>query len=186
MDFNVPLDDNNNVTDSSRIKASLPTVNKLVSDGASIILMSHLGRPKGIKGKLSLKNILGDVERVFKQKIQFAEDILDPITEVKIKNLKPKEIILLENLRFYKGENGDYDFAKKLSSFAEFYVNDAFGTSHRAHASTTIIAQFFNNKKFSGILLNKEVESIKNFKKRKKTSFSHTWRSKSFFKNLGY
>ena len=162
VDFNVPLDENNNVTDSSRIKASLPTVNKLVSDGASIILMSHLGRPKGIMGELSLKNILGDVERVFKQKIQFVEDILDPMTEIKIKNLKPKEIILLENLRFYKGEeSGDYDFAKKLSSFAEFYVNDAFGTSHRAHASTTIIAQFFNNKKFSGILLNKEVESIK-------------------------
>ena len=162
VDFNVPLDDNNNVTDNSRIIASFPTVNKLVSDGASIILMSHLGRPKGVIGKLSLKNILGDVEKVFKQKIQFAEDILDSTTELKIKNLKPKEILLLENLRFYKGEEkGDHDFSKKLASFAEFYINDAFGTSHRAHASTTIIAQFFNNKKFSGLLLDKEVTSIK-------------------------
>ncbi len=162
VDFNVPLDENNIVTDNSRIIASLPTINKLISDGASIILMSHLGRPKGVMGKLSLKNILGDVEKVFKQKIQFAEDILDSTTELKIKKLRPKEILLLENLRFYEGEEkGDYNFSKKLASFAEFYINDAFGTSHRAHASTTIIAQFFNNKKFSGLLLDKEVASIK-------------------------
>ena len=162
VDFNVPLDENSKVSDNSRIKASLPTVKKLISDGARVILMSHLGRPSGIEEKFSMKNIIFEVEKVFNLKIKFADDILSPMTEKKVKDLKPNEILLLENLRFYKGEKqGDHFFAKRLASFADCYVNDAFGTSHRSHASTTIIAQFFKNKKFSGFLIDKEVRSIK-------------------------
>ena len=162
VDFNVPLDENSKVSDNSRIKASLPTVKKLISDGARVILMSHLGRPSGIEEKFSMKNIIFEVEKVFNLKIKFADDILSPLTQKKVKDLKPNEILLLENLRFYKGEKqGDHFFAKRLASFADCYVNDAFGTSHRSHASTTIIAQFFKNKKFSGFLIDKEVRSIK-------------------------
>ena len=162
VDFNVPLDENSNVTDNSRIKASLPTVEKLLKDGAKIILMSHLGRPSGVEERFSLKNIKSEVEKVFKLKIKFAKDIHSSHTEKKVEDLKPNEILLLENLRFYKGEKqGDHFFAKRLASFADCYVNDAFGTSHRAHASTTIIAQFFKNTKFSGFLIDKELRSIK-------------------------
>ena len=129
VDFNVPLDESSKVSDNSRIKASLPTVKKLISDGARVILMSHLGRPSGIEEKFSMKNIISEVEKVFNLKIKFADDILSPLTEKKVKDLKPNEILLLENLRFYKGEKqGDHFFAKRLASFADCYVNDAFGT----------------------------------------------------------
>ncbi len=162
VDFNVPLEKNLKVSDNSRIKASLPTVKKLISDGAAIILMSHLGRPGGREKKFSLKNILPELEKVFNSKISFADDIMSPLTDKKVKDLQSGQILLLENLRFYKGEEeGDYAFAQRLASFADCYVNDAFGTSHRKHASTTIIAQFFKNRKFSGYLIDKEVRSIK-------------------------
>ena len=162
VDFNVPLDTNNKVLDSSRIEAAKPTILKVINDGGSCILMSHLGRPKKKETAFSLKNLIPEIEKILKLKLKFAEDALGNTTKEITKNLRPGEVLLLENLRFYPEETqGEIKFAQKLASYGDCYINDAFGTAHRAHASTTTIAQFFKSKKYSGMLLHKEVESIK-------------------------
>lgn len=161
VDFNVPLDENFNVTDTSRIVAAKPTVDKILADGGSVILMSHLGRPKGKEDKYSLKHILKTVSEVLGVEVKFASDCIGEVAETAAKNLQPKEVLLLENLRYYAEEEaGDVDFAKKLASLGDIYVNDAFGTAHRAHASTAIIAQFFPNSKCFGLLMEKEITSL--------------------------
>lgn len=161
VDFNVPLDENFKVTDATRIEAAKPTIDKILKDGGSVILMSHLGRPKGVEAKYSLQHIVSKTEEILGQKVHFASDCIGEIAENAAKNLKPGEILLLENLRFYaEEEKGDVDFSKKLAALGDIYVNDAFGTAHRAHASTTIIAQFFQDAKCFGYLLAKEIESI--------------------------
>ena len=161
VDFNVPLDENFKVTDATRIEAAKPTIDKILKDGGSVILISHLGRPKGVEAKYSLQHIVSKTEEILGQKVHFASDCIGEIAENAAKNLKPGEILLLENLRFYaEEEKGDVDFSKKLAVLGDIYVNDAFGTAHRAHASTTIIAQFFQDAKCFGYLLAKEIESI--------------------------
>ncbi len=161
VDFNVPLDENFKVTDATRIEAAKPTIDKILKDGGSVILMSHLGRPKGVEAKYSLQHIVAKTEEILGQKVHFASDCIGEIAENASKNLQPGEILLLENLRFYaEEEKGDVEFSKKLASLGDIYVNDAFGTAHRAHASTTIIAQFFQDAKCFGYLLAKEIESI--------------------------
>lgn len=161
VDFNVPLDENFNVTDTSRIVAAKPTIDKILADGGSVILMSHLGRPKGKEDKYSLKHILKTVSEVLNVEVKFASDCIGEVAETAAKNLQPKEVLLLENLRYYAEEEaGDVDFAKKLATLGDVYVNDAFGTAHRAHASTAIIAQFFPNSKCFGLLMEKEITSL--------------------------
>ena len=161
VDFNVPLDENFKVTDTTRIEAAKPTIDKILKDGGSVILMSHLGRPKGVEAKYSLQHIVAKTEEILGQKVHFASDCIGEIAENAAKNLKSGEILLLENLRFYaEEEKGDVDFSKKLAALGNIYVNDAFGTAHRAHASTTVIAQFFQDAKCFGYLLAKEIESI--------------------------
>lgn len=161
VDFNVPLDDNFNVTDATRIEAAKPTIDKILADGGSVILMSHLGRPKGAEAKYSLKHILKKASEVLGTEVKFAEDCVGEKAKTAAENLKPGEVLLLENLRFHNEEEaGDVNFAKELASLGDIYVNDAFGTAHRAHASTTIIAQFFPNDKCFGALLAKEIESL--------------------------
>ena len=161
VDFNVPLDENYKVTDATRIEAAKPTIDKILKDGGSVILMSHLGRPKGVEAKYSLQHIVAKTEEILDQKVHFASDCIGEIAENAAKNLQPGEILLLENLRFYaEEEKGDVEFSKKLAALGDIYVNDAFGTAHRAHASTTIIAQFFQDAKCFGYLLAKEIESI--------------------------
>ena len=161
VDFNVPLDENFNVTDANRIEAAKPTIDTILADGGSVILMSHLGRPKGKEDKYSLRHIVAKVAEVLGVNVQFASDCRGEIATNAAKNLKPGEVLLLENLRFYSEEEaGDVSFAKELASLGDIYVNDAFGTAHRAHASTTIIAEFFPNHKCFGLLLAKEIESL--------------------------
>ncbi len=161
VDFNVPLDANFNVTDATRIEAAKPTIDKILADGGSVILMSHLGRPKGIEEKYSLKHILNKASEVLGVEVKFANNCVGTEAKTAAENLKPGEVLLLENLRFHAEEEaGNVEFAKELASLGDIYVNDAFGTAHRAHASTTIIAQFFPNEKCFGALLAKEIESI--------------------------
>lgn len=161
VDFNVPLDENFKVTDNTRIEAAKPTIDKIINEGGSVILMSHLGRPKGIEEKYSLKHILAETEKVLGRSVKFANDCIGNEAVELAANLKAGEVLLLENLRFYaEEEKGDLAFAQKLANLGDIYVNDAFGTAHRAHASTTIIAQFFSGKKCFGNLLAKEIESI--------------------------
>jgi phosphoglycerate kinase len=161
VDFNVPLDEELNVTDATRIEAAKPTIDKILADGGSVILMSHLGRPKGKEDQFSLRHIVAKVSEVLGIKVLFAYDCRGEVATNAAKNLKQGEILLLENLRFYPEEEaGDENFAKELASLGDIYVNDAFGTAHRAHASTTIIAKFFPNYKCFGMLLAKEIESL--------------------------
>ena len=162
VDFNVPLNNELKVTDATRIKAAKPTIEKILNDGGSVILMSHLGRPKGKDEKYSLKHIVPTVEKVLGKKIKFIDDCIGEKVEKAAKNLKSGEILLLENLRFYPEEKaGDKAFAEKLAELGDVYVNDAFGTAHRAHASTAVIAQFFDKKhKCFGLLMAKEIEAI--------------------------
>ncbi len=161
VDFNVPLDENFNVTDTTRIEAAKPTIDKILSDGGSAILMSHLGRPKGKEDKYSLRHIVDTVSEILGVKIKFAEDSRGEIAKKAAENLQPGEVLLLENLRFYKEEEaGDKEMAKELASLGDIYVNDAFGTAHRAHASTAIIADYFPENKTFGILLAREIESL--------------------------
>ncbi|GGC81271.1 phosphoglycerate kinase [Flavobacterium lutivivi] len=161
VDFNVPLDDNFNVTDTNRIEAAKPTIDKIIADGGSVILMSHLGRPKGKEEKYSLKHIVSKTAEVLKNPVIFVDDCRGVHAKNAVDSLKPGEILLLENLRFYAEEEaGDVEFSKELASFGDIYVNDAFGTAHRAHASTTIIAQFFPENKCFGLLLAKEIDSL--------------------------
>jgi phosphoglycerate kinase len=154
VDFNVPLDSDFNVLDANRIEGAKPTVDKILADGGAVILMSHLGRPQGVESKYSLVHIVPKVSEVLGVPVKFAADCIGSIAEEAVANLKSGEVLLLENLRFYKEEEaGDIEFSKKLASLGDIYVNDAFGTAHRAHASTTIMAQFFENKKCFGTLL---------------------------------
>lgn len=161
VDFNVPLNEQFEVTDDTRIVSAKPTIIKILEDGGSCILMSHLGRPKGVQDEFSLRHIIYKIEDVLGIKVKFASNCIGPEAEQLAKNLQPGEILLLENLRFHKEEEqGNVDFAKQLSILGDVYVNDAFGTAHRAHASTTIIAQFFPKQKCFGYLMAKEIESI--------------------------
>lgn len=161
VDFNVPLDDEFKVTDATRIQAAKPTILKILEDGGSCILMSHLGRPKGVQEEFSLKHILKELEFQIGLKVNFVADCVGPEVEAAAANLKPKSVLLLENLRFHpEEEKGDEAFAEKLSRLGDIYVNDAFGTAHRAHASTTVVAKFFPNAKCFGSLLAQEITSI--------------------------
>ena len=162
VDFNVPQDENLNVTDNTRIVAVKPTVDKILADGGSVILMTHLGRPKGeVNDKYSLKHILSEVSKVLGQDVKFVEESVGEKAEQAAAQLKPGEILLLENLRFHsEEEKGDEAFAEKLSKLGDAYVNDAFGTAHRAHASTAGSAQFFPSTKFFGLLMEKELIAI--------------------------
>jgi len=161
VDFNVPLNEKFEVTDDTRIVSAKPTIIKILEDGGSCILMSHLGRPKGVQDEFSLRHIIYKIEDVLGIKVKFASNCIGTEAEQLAKSLQPGEILLLENLRFHKEEEqGDVDFAKQLSILGDVYVNDAFGTAHRAHASTTIIAQFFPKQKCFGYLMAKEIESI--------------------------
>ena len=162
VDFNVPLNDKKEVTDNSRIIAAQKTIQKVLNDGGIPILMSHLGRPKGEDPSLSLAHIVPEVEKILKVNVVFTHQVIGNKTTEAVNTSKPNQVILLENLRYYKEEkNGDENFAKELSKLGDSYINDAFGTAHRAHASTAVIAKFFPNNKFAGDLLLKEVESIK-------------------------
>jgi len=161
VDFNVPLDENFNVTDATRIEAAKPTIDKILADGGSVILMSHLGRPKGAEDKYSLKHILKTASAILGVPVQFAANCVGADAKAASDQLEAGQVLLLENLRFHAEEEaGDVAFAKELASLGDIYVNDAFGTAHRAHASTTIIAQFFPNDKCFGTLLAKEIESL--------------------------
>ncbi|MGE6395685.1 phosphoglycerate kinase [Chryseobacterium scophthalmum] len=162
VDFNVPQDDQLKVTDNTRIVAVKPTVEKILKDGGSVILMTHLGRPKGeIKNEFSLKNILEEVSAVLGQEVKFVEESVGEKAEKAASDLQPGEILLLENLRFHnEEEKGDEGFAEQLSKLGDAYVNDAFGTAHRAHASTAVIAKFFNSTKFFGLLMANELIAI--------------------------
>jgi phosphoglycerate kinase len=161
VDFNVPLDENFNVTDATRISAAKPTIDYILDGGGSVVLMSHLGRPKGKQDKYSLRHIVDTASKVLGRTVKFASDCRGEVAKKAASDLKPGEILLLENLRFYEEEEaGDRAFAEELASLGDIYVNDAFGTAHRAHASTTIIAEFFPNKKTFGLLLAKEIESL--------------------------
>ena len=161
VDFNVPLDENFNVTDATRIEAAKPTIDAILAQGGSVILMSHLGRPKGVEEKYSLKHILKTTSEVLGVPVQFVSDCVGPEAKAAAEKLEAGQVLLLENLRFHgEEEAGDVVFAKELASLGDIYVNDAFGTAHRAHASTTIIAQFFPTEKCFGLLLAKEIESL--------------------------
>jgi phosphoglycerate kinase len=184
VDFNVPLDENGKVTDDTRIRGALPTLKKILADGGSLILMSHMGKPKGkVNMKLSLGQIVDDVAKALGRDVRFVPDCMD--ADEAVKELKPGEVLLLENLRFYPEEEGKpvgvdktdpaYDdakkemkerqkkFARKLASYADVYVNDAFGTAHRRHASTAVVADYFNaDSKMLGYLMEKEVKAVDN------------------------
>ena len=185
VDFNVPLDENFNITDDTRMRAALPTLKKILADGGSIIIGSHLGRPKGATDKFSLKHILKHLSELLGVEVQFANDCMGEEAAVKAAALQPGEVLLLENLRFYAEEEGkprglaedatdeekkvakaavkesQKEFTKKLASYADCYVNDAFGTAHRAHASTALIAKYFDkDNKMFGYLMEKEVKAV--------------------------
>ncbi len=160
VDFNVPLNDKYEITDDNRLKAALPTIRKILKDGGSVVLMSHLGRPKeGPEEKFSLKHVIPYLNEKLGIKVQFASDCVGVEAESKSSELKPGDVLLLENLRFHKEETkGDVEFAKKLAKNGDVWVNDAFGTAHRAHASTAVIAQFFEDK-ICGYVIQAELEN---------------------------
>lgn len=190
VDFNVPLDDKFNITDDTRIRAAMPTLKKIIADGGSPIIASHLGRPKGVEDKYSLKHILAHVSELLGVDVQFANDCIGEEAGIKAASLQPGEALLLENLRFYAEEEGkprgladdasddekaaakkavkesQKNFTQKLASYADVYVNDAFGTAHRAHASTALIAEYFDaDHKMFGYLLQKEVDAVEKIMK---------------------
>ena len=182
VDFNVPLNGQFEITDDTRIRAAIPTLKKVLAGGGSLILMSHLGRPKGVTEKFSLKHIIYRIEELLGVKVKFAEDCMKADAEVAA--LQPGEVLLLENLRFYAEEEGkprglaedatdeekkaakaqvkesQKEFVKKLASYADCYINDAFGTAHRAHASTALIAKYFPNDKMFGYIMEGEIKAI--------------------------
>jgi len=161
VDFNVPLDENFNITDDTRIRAALPTIKKVLDANGSVILMSHLGRPKGVTDKYSLKHIVAHLSKLTGKEVKFADDCVGYSAQNLSDNLKAGEILLLENLRFYEEEKkGKEDFAKRLAELGDCWINDAFGTAHRAHASTAVIAKFFPNDKMFGYVINGELESV--------------------------
>jgi phosphoglycerate kinase len=162
VDFNVPLNDKFEITDDTRMRAVVPTIKKILKDGGSVILMSHLGRPKdGPTDRYSLKHLVPHLDELLGTKVDFAADCIGEEAVNKAKALKPGQVLLLENLRFYKEEEkGDKAFAEKLAKLGDIYVNDAFGTAHRAHASTAVIAQFFpKDRRMFGLLMESEVSS---------------------------
>ena len=162
VDFNVPQNAEFQVTDNTRIVAAKPTIDKIINDGGVVILMTHLGRPKGkVNADFSLSKIVEEVSKVLGRDVKFVENCVGELAEKAASELKAGEILLLENLRFHAEEEaGDVEFAKKLSNLADIYVNDAFGTAHRKHASTAVIADFFPEKKCFGLLMAKELEAI--------------------------
>ncbi len=161
VDFNVPLNENFEVTDATRIKAAKNTIIKVLEDGGKCVLMSHLGRPNGVEEKFSLQHIVNKVSEIIGVKVHFVEDCVGEKAEAAVTELKTGEILLLENLRFHKEEKaGDKTFAEQLSKLGDIYVNDAFGTAHRAHASTAVIAEYFPENKCFGLLLASEIEHI--------------------------
>jgi len=162
VDFNVPLNNNLEVTDNTRIRAAIPTINHILNKGGSIVLMSHLGRPKnGPEDKFSLKHIVSSLEQLLDKKVNFVEDCISELSFQVTRDLKKGEVVLLENLRFYsEEESGNPQFAEKLAQHGDIYINDAFGTAHRAHASTAVIAEYFPNDKYFGLLLEKEIKNI--------------------------
>ena len=161
VDFNVPLNENFEVTDATRIEAAKPTIIKILEDGGSAVLMSHLGRPKGVDAKFSLQHIVAKISDVIGVQVKFVDDCIGEKVTTAVDNLQDGEILLLENLRFYDEETaGDEGFSEQLSKNGDIYVNDAFGTAHRAHASTAIVAKYFQENKCFGSLLAKEIESI--------------------------
>ena len=162
VDFNVPLDDEFNVSDTNRIEAAKPTIIKVLEDGGSAVLMSHLGRPKGERNPdLSLEHICKTVSEVLGVQVKFVSECSGEVAETAVAELEMGEVLLLENLRFHSEEtSGDQNFAEELSKLGDIYVNDAFGTAHRAHASTTVVAKFFPQNKCFGYLMSKEIEAI--------------------------
>lgn len=174
VDFNVPLNADFEITDDTRIRAAIPTVQKILQDGGSAILMSHLGRPKeGPEEKFSLKHLVGDLKAKLNTEVLFANDCIGKEAVEKAAALKPGQVLLLENLRFHKEETkGDEEFAGKLAALADVYINDAFGTAHRAHASTTIIANFFPEEKLFGYVIEGELKSIDNVIKQSSKPFT--------------
>lgn len=161
VDFNVPLDADFNVTDSTRIEAAKPTIDKILKDGGSAVIMSHFGRPEGFQDEYSLRHIVNKTSEILGVPVKFVDDCVGEKAEAAVADLKNGEVLMLENLRFYKEETkGDEAFSEKLSKLGDIYVNDAFGTAHRAHASTTIVAKFFPEHKCFGYLLAKEIDAI--------------------------
>ncbi|MBP5541374.1 MAG: phosphoglycerate kinase [Bacteroidales bacterium] len=164
VDFNVPVDDNKNITDDTRIRESLPTINKLLADGAAIIIMAHFGRPKkgGFEPEFTLQPVAEYVSKVLNRPVKFTQELLGSgVPEQMAKELKGGEVMLLENIRFYPGETkGDEALARQLSELGDCYVNDAFGAAHREHSSTAVIAKFFPNDKYFGLLMEHEVENL--------------------------
>lgn len=173
VDFNVPLNDKYEITDETRIKAAVPTIKKILDDGGSVVLMSHLGRPKeGPEEKFSLKHLVDNLSEKFNRQVKFADDCIGDQAFELSSGLEPGDILLLENLRFYKEETkGDRDFSEKLSKHGDVYVNDAFGTAHRAHASTAIVAEFFDDK-ICGYLIQAELENAKKVLEEPKRPFT--------------
>ena len=174
VDFNVPLNKEFEITDANRINAAIPTIKKILKDGGSVILMSHLGRPKqGPEDKFSLKHLIPYLSEQLNTEIKFADNCVGESAKKMSESLLPGEVLLLENLRFHKEETkGDEAFAEKLSELGDVYINDAFGTAHRAHASTAIIAKFFPNKKFFGYIMENELRNINQVIKNKKKPFT--------------
>lgn len=159
VDFNVPLNDKYEITDDTRIRAAIPTIKKILDEGGSVVLMSHLGRPKEREEKFSLNHVVDDLSDRLDRKVTFATDCVGPEPEALSSALLPGDVLLLENLRYHKEETaGDRDFAEKLSRHGDIYVNDAFGTAHRAHASTSIVAEFFDTKA-CGYVMQAEIEN---------------------------
>lgn len=174
VDFNVPLNSSFDITDDTRMKAALPTLNKILEDGGSVIVMSHLGRPKmGFEEKFSLKHLVNHLSDLLGRPVTYCEDSIGEKAKEMSGALKPGEVLLLENLRFYKHETaGNLYFAEELSKLADFYVNDAFGTAHRAHASTTMAANFFTGNKSFGLLLENEINSLEKVLKNPQKPFT--------------
>ena len=162
VDFNVPVNAKMQITDDTRMRAALPTINKVLNDGGSVILMSHRGRPKnGPEDRFSLKHLVSHLEKLLDKKVEFVADCIGGEVKERAASLSEGSVLLLDNLRFYKQEKvGDLGFAKQLAELADVYVNDAFGTAHRAHASTAVIAHFFPEKKFFGYIMTHEIQNI--------------------------
>ena len=173
VDFNVPMDSELNITDDTRIRASLLTINKIISFGGAVVLISHRGRPKGYNSSLSMQHLVNHLSSLLNSDVKFVDQCIGTNVVRMTKSLKCGEVLLLENVRFHDEEiSGDTGFAKQLSALGDIFVNDAFGTAHRAHASTSAIAQFFNNKKCFGYVMSKEIENLNKVISKPKTPFT--------------